>query len=426
MNRIFTNRYCLIAAALALGFGLVTAGSTSVLAEEQNGGAPGDWLSRYAGARTMGIGGAFVAVADEPLGAIWNPACLTQLFQNEIYLETARLFEETSINGFSFATPERRVLPGFGLTMLSLRSGEFERTNELNDVIGSFREGDMMFLISTSKSLSRRIALGANVKIIRQSIDEFEASGVGADFGLLFNIVPSVRIGASLLNVGGPSLTLRETEENYPVEFRGGLSVYVLSGRGLITTEINHRSGYETRFHGGSEFWVHPVMALRVGYFDNYISGGVSFGLAHGMRLDYGMSDHELGVTHRVGFSYRFGGFFANSEAIPPVFSPLGTQSVTKFNLKAKTKAEAYNWSLSIVDKSNQIVRRFSGKGMPPAHVMWDGKDEAGLPLADGMYKYQLVVIDAEGRETVGPERKVEITTSGPQGDVPVIVTDEE
>ncbi len=53
---------------------------------------------------------------------------------------------------------------------------------------------------------------------------------------------------------------------------------------------------------------------------------------------------------------------------------------------------------------------------------MWDGKDEAGLSLADGSYRYRLMVVDAAGRTTESPERTVEIMTSGPQGEVPVIV----
>ena len=43
-------------------------------AETADGGAAGQWLSHYTGARTLGLGGAFVASADEPLGVIWNPA----------------------------------------------------------------------------------------------------------------------------------------------------------------------------------------------------------------------------------------------------------------------------------------------------------------------------------------------------------------
>ena len=120
--------------------------------------------------------------------------------------------------------------------------------------------------------------------------------------------------------------------------------------------------------------------------------------------------------------SGRFGGFFANSYASPEVFSPLGETSVTKFNLKARTKAETKQWQLDIVDKHNQIVRTFGGAGVPPAHVMWDGKDENGMTLADGFYTYRLVVTDEEGRVLKAEDRKVQITTSGPQGGVPVIV----
>ena len=53
---------------------------------------------------------------------------------------------------------------------------------------------------------------------------------------------------------------------------------------------------------------------------------------------------------------------------------------------------------------------------------MWDGKDKSGLALADGVYKYQLTVEDAEGRTITGQERKVEITTAGPEASVPVII----
>jgi len=410
------------AVSLALGLCITAAAGPGAIAQEENGGAPGDWLSSYATARTIGLGGAFVSAADEPVGTVWNPAALTQVFQNVIFVETARLFEETTLNSLSFGTPERRVLPGFGLTVLSLSSGAFEKTNELNDIVGEFEEGETAFLLSASKSLSRSFALGANIKLIRQSMDEFSASGAGVDIGMLFHVLPSVTIGASMLNIGGPGLTLRETEETYPADYRGGITFRFLSGRAMLTTELSSRQDYGTKLHAGTEFWAHPMLALRAGYNDRYFSAGASFAFPNGIRIDYGMTDHLLGTAHRIGLSFGFGGFYARSEAEPPVFSPIGAQSVTRFDLEARTKADAVNWSLEIVDKSDQVVRRFSGAGLPPAHVMWDGKNETGMPLADGVYTYQLVVTDSEGRTTAGRKRSVEILTSGPQGEVPIIV----
>ena len=70
---------------------LLAALSPLPLAAQETGGAPGDWLSHYAGARTVGLGGAFVAVGDNAFGALWNPANLSLLYQNELLAETSRL-----------------------------------------------------------------------------------------------------------------------------------------------------------------------------------------------------------------------------------------------------------------------------------------------------------------------------------------------
>jgi len=412
-----TTRYTLIAVVAVV---LATASGVA-FAQDQSYGVPGDWLSNYLGARSAGVGGAYVAAPNDPTGVLWNPAGLSLLSQNEALFESTILYENTSINALSFAVPNRS-LPSFGLTVISLRSGDFERTNELNESLGSFSEGDMAFMLSAAKGLSQRLTLGANLKVTRQGIDEFNAVGVGGDIGVLYQLTDAVRLGASALNLGGPTLTLRSIGETYLTEYRGGAAVAFLSGQALITGEVGYREGPGTRLRIGTEFWVNHSVALRAGYAESP-AGGFSYRVTPAMRFDYAAASEELGVTHRFGLSYRFGGFFASSEADPPVFSPIGQQNVTKFNLQARTRADAESWSLEIVDKSNQIVRKFSGKGQPPAHVMWDGKDETGLPLPDGVYRYWLVVLDHEGREFTAAAREVEITTEGPKGSVPVFTT---
>lgn len=393
-------------------------------AEEETGGVPGSWLSHYAGARTLGLGGAFVAAADEPLGVVWNPASLSLLDQNELRFETARLFEGTAVNGLAFAVPGSR-LPSFGVSMLALGSGDFERTNELNDPLGTFQTGDTAFLFTMSKNFSPQLALGGNLKLARQTVEEFSGSGVGFDLGAIYAVTPRVRVGASVLNVGGPTITLRETQERYPTEFRGGLAARVLGERGLISAEFDHRGGGEGfEVRGGTEYWIQSPFALRVGYDRAGPAGGFSYLVDPRLQIDYAVADHVLGFTHRIGLSYRFGGFFARSQAEPAIFSPTGEQSVTKIRLEARTKATTESWSLAIVDKNGVTARRFAGKGVPPAHLVWDGKDESGMPLPDGAYRYQLAVRDREGREVASPSELVEISTGGPQGSIEVLPGD--
>ncbi len=408
------------ASRAALATLMLAAVAGAARAQDATGGQPGEWLSRYASARTLGLGGAFVAVADDPLGVLWNPAGLSVMDQNRLSFETARLFEQTSINAASIAVPGN-WLPSMGLSMVSLGSGEFERTNELNDPLGSFKESETAYVVTLAKGFSPKFSVGANVKVVTQSIESFSAGGFGFDVGALYDIAPGLRVGGSLFNVGGPTLTLRSTGETYPSEWRGGLAWQVFGGRGLITAQAGHAGDAGMRFSGGTEYWIQPGLAFRLGFDDDQGTGGFSYRITPQYQFDYAVADHPLGMTHRFGISYRFGGFFASSDAEPAVFSPTGERAVTKISLNARTKAEPRSWSLSIYDKGDAVVRSFGGPGQPPAHLLWDGKDETGLPLADGTYRYVLVVKDAEGREFVSPTREIVITTEGPQGKVPVI-----
>jgi len=314
------------------------------------------------------------------------------------------------------------TFPTLGLSMYALNSGSFEKTNELNEPLGEFGQNDLAFLVTGSKRINDRFSVGANLKIVRQQFEDFNATGVGGDIGVLARVTPALTVGASALNIAGPTLSLRGLNETFPSEFRGGFAYRFMAGRGVISMEADYRDGPGTTFHAGTEVWVHDKMGLRVGYDAESAGGGVSYQTTHAMRFDYGVSNHELGLVHRVGISYRFGGFFAQSYAQPEVFSPMGENSVTKFHIKSKTKAATADWNLEIFDKHGELARRFGGKGVPPAHVMWDGKSAAGLTLPDGVYTYRVTVRDGEGRIIRAEEKQVEILTSGPQGGTPILV----
>src|SRR6185295_14610169 len=133
-------------------------------------------------ARTLGLGSAYVATANDPLGVLWNPAGLSWMDQNELRFETARLFEDTAINSFGFAVPGN-WLPSFGLTMVSLGSGEFQRTNDMNDDLGTFKNGETAYLFTASRSFSKRLAIGTNLKLVQQSVEDYSGQGFGFDLG---------------------------------------------------------------------------------------------------------------------------------------------------------------------------------------------------------------------------------------------------
>jgi hypothetical protein len=402
-----------MAVVLAAGLPPVAAAETD--ADE---GLPGDWLSRYASPFAIGMGGASVAVGHDPQSALWNPASLSWLQRNTAQATSTVLFDDTSVNGLGFAVPANR-LPTFGLNILYLKSGEFEKTNALNESLGTFSEGDLVMALTGSHQLADRWSVGANVKLVRQTLEDFSGGGMGFDLGLLGELVPGVKLGAAALNLGGPTITLREKDETYAQEYRAGLSTTVLEGNGLVAAEAVHRDGPGTQLRLGGQFRI-GALALRLGYYIENIAAGFSYHFENGLSLDYGMNDHELGMVHRFGLNYAFGGFFADSQAKPDVFSPMGRNPVTKFLLTAHTKQDVRDWQLTIRDRSGEIVRTYAGQGQPPAHIIWDGKDAAGLPLPDGFYAYVLQVVENDGRATQARERSVQISTGGPQGSIGV------
>src|SRR5262245_3953415 len=269
--------------------GLLLLASTA-RAQAQNAGLPGEWFNGYTTARTLGIGGAFVAVADDPLGVVWNPAGLSAMDQNELRFENARLFEDTSINGIGLAVPGSRF-PSFGITMMSLGSGDFQRTNEMNDALGTFKTGETAYLLTASRAFSPRFAVGANMKMVQQRVEDSNGNGFGMDLGGWYNVKPGIRIGASVANLGGPGIKLRDTKETWPTLIRGGFAAQVLHGKGLVVAQVDQSQGLGTTFHAGGEYWIQPGIGLRIGVDDKAGTGGVSGRLAPKYQNDLGGRD---------------------------------------------------------------------------------------------------------------------------------------
>ena len=403
----------------ALLCALALATASAGRAADGGDGLAGDWLNRYASARAAAIGGARVALPDEPLAALVNPAAAAWLERGAVQVNTTRLFEDASVNAFGIALPASGR-PSLAFNVLSLGSGGFERTGPLSDeVLGSFDEGNLALGLAASQALGDRIAAGAQVKLARQSLDEFSGTGVGFDLGVLGRLPGGVQVGASALNLGGPTLALRMRDETYLRELRGGVAVPVSGGQGLLAFDAVSRDGADAQLHAGGRFRL-QALELSVGYDIDSFGAGFSYRLPSGLQLDYAMSDHDLGLVHRVGLTWRFGGFSAEARAVPAVFSPTGSEPVTRFALKARTRAAATAWRLDILDGSGLVVRSYAGAGQPPADVTWDGKDALGRPLPDGAYTFRLSVAESGGTSLQARPGTVEISSAGPRGGIEV------
>jgi len=89
----------------------------------------------------------------------------------------------------------------------------------------------------------------------------------------------------------------------------------------MITAQVDQSKGLGARMHGGTEYWIQalPRAARR----RRRVAGTGGFTTGHApVQLDYGVSTPGSGWVHRIGLSYKFGGFYASSRGEPEAFSP--------------------------------------------------------------------------------------------------------
>jgi outer membrane protein OmpA-like peptidoglycan-associated protein/flagellar hook assembly protein FlgD len=124
-----------------------------------------------------------------------------------------------------------------------------------------------------------------------------------------------------------------------------------------------------------------------------------------GKALADGQYQAELAVTYVNGHSPKvLSPLFTIDTAAPKgtvsadrtAFNPAGSadQNLVRFS---QTGSAEESWSGEVLDSKGQAVRNFSFGSAPDATVEWDGNDDSGKPVPDGLYSYRLKSTDRAG-----------------------------
>lgn len=274
------------------------------------------------GARPMGMGGAFSAIADDGYAGYWNPAGFAQL--TSAYLSTTYLdyFEDVDFGYLGYALPCRMwgVL-GLGLSYLTL--GDIEkRTGDTEQAIGTFGADDICVTFSYAKkemfsASLPGLDLGANLKYIQQKIDDETAQTAAVDLGALYRTqIEPLTIALNIQNIGQGQKFIKERDP-LPLNVKLGGAYRFLDDTLITAVEIDQYIIDQKMYAGlGCEYWLMNLVALRTGYRHGYdtdslgsivgLTGGLSL-RAFNFQLDYAFVPFgELGDTHRFSLSAKF------------------------------------------------------------------------------------------------------------------------
>jgi len=271
------------------------------------------------GARPAGMGGAFIALCDDINAISWNPAGLVKIEGHEI---TATHTEWISDIRYDFLAYAQRVknVGVFGASVLYLYMGRMEERNSKGESLGChFTASDACASATYARFVQKRIAVGANLKLIREVIAEKSATGVALDLGQTVNLTQNINLGIVIKNIGTP-MRFVKTKYYPPLMLVVGLGVRLLESRLIFGLDYEHQViDYRYRICGGCEYWFHKMFAARAGinyrserdwsflYFPNFgVNCGLGFKLGK-YELDYAFVPYgELSVTHRISFAAGF------------------------------------------------------------------------------------------------------------------------
>jgi flagellar hook assembly protein FlgD/outer membrane protein OmpA-like peptidoglycan-associated protein len=125
---------------------------------------------------------------------------------------------------------------------------------------------------------------------------------------------------------------------------------------------------------------------------------------------NYGESNKitfELNTTETPVFlSTDFTHFSPNADRVNDVVTIIPHLKVT---------AGVDTYTLSILDKEENIVREVAARNRAPGEFKWDGKNDTGKPVPDGDYKARLNILYKNGNNPVAQTNLISIDTSFPE-----------
>jgi len=272
------------------------------------------FLKLGAGSRAVGLGEAYIAVANDASGTYWNPAGLVNLSGTELMFTHNKWLQDIT-NEFA-ALGFRSGKNAFGISFMSNTIGGIERrvkaSAEPLDVLNAH---DIMLGLSYARRIGENFNLGTTVKYLYQKIYIESASGLAVDFGLQYNTsLQGLKTGIVFQNFGFMS-KLQEESTKLPQTIRLGLAYQlpfqILNGEFLLATDWMKilESTYHLNF--GFEYNFIKYFALRFGYQTGFDDKGIHGGFGVGFnryRLDYAYVPFtsDLGNSHRISFGICF------------------------------------------------------------------------------------------------------------------------
>ncbi len=279
------------------------------------------------GARAMGLGNAFTALADDPTAVFWNPAGLDYIYQQSLTFFHASLYMGTNYDFLGYAYPTLDI-GTFAVGIARIGVDDIVNTDADFNVYDNFSFESYRGYLSYGLRIPWDLSVGGSLKVersgfsfTRQYRDDANAIGVGFDFGLMYRpnfsadaFLRDWSVGLNVQNLFSPQIKHGDQPDALPLDLRFGLlrTIYISGGSDLrFLFDLAKAQDSDMRFNFGGEYAFRKLGKARIGY-NNLTGLQFGIGIEYSMfQVDYAYgnpsTDGLLDPVHRFSLSINFG-----------------------------------------------------------------------------------------------------------------------
>ncbi len=263
------------------------------------------------GARPLGMGEAFIAVADDVNAVYWNPAGLVQLEKEELtYYRRLNNRDNSSPDHFVAAA---RYNTGSGMAYgygyINVKDKLAVGTN--GEVLD---QDESTYIFSMATKFGGGFSIGTNIKYIDNKVKSnpeklYRDKYVSIDVSALYQVSNYLSLGLLVQDVNEPEFDTYQKDKVIRNIIPG--IALKLGESFILSTSLNDAANtsnteIEERVRVGLEQKITDYLALRAGKYGEKITYGLGVNLGDYFLVDYVFVDNKLEENHQVGVSIRY------------------------------------------------------------------------------------------------------------------------
>ncbi|NQU17765.1 MAG: PorV/PorQ family protein [Candidatus Saganbacteria bacterium] len=247
------------------------------------------------GARSLGMGRAFVAVAEDADTIFSNPAGLGELYSPKITSMYTTLMSDVNYIVLGGAYPFGKN-SGIGAGIITSNVGGISLYDGTGTSLGSASWNNSLIFASYGLKLQdERLKVGGTLKYYTQggsgnaTVEAAAGSAIGLDAGVLYSVSDALSLGVVAQNPLGTKLESGNSVSNaLPTVIKTGVAYRLpIGAEGKLTLAADYDliSKRSNAFHAGAEYFITPMFALRAGLDQDPAPEGTVTNLTAGLGL---------------------------------------------------------------------------------------------------------------------------------------------